>query len=77
MEMYYFPALKDIIRNFIEICLKLFGMISSRNCYKIFRLTYIVHILSSPLEDTGQKVDVSMQKPKSWKAVLPDDENKF
>ena len=86
-----FYALKDISHNFKEICLKIFGMVSSKTCDIIFS-TDISHPNSVKLIDRcrrgsgdrrkrgkGDKLiikDTNTKEPKYWKYFLSNYENK-
>ena len=78
-----FYALKDISCNFIEICLKLFGMVSSRTWYIIFSTDMYhpdsVKSMERCRGKSGDKLIIkgaSTKKPKFWKEFLSNDENK-
>ena len=55
-----FYALKDIPRNFKEICLKLFGIVSSKASDTISTLACTILILSSPWKDAGEEVQMNL-----------------
>ena len=78
-----FYAFKDIPCNFKEICLKLFGVVSSKTCDMIFS-TDMYHSDSVKYAErcrrgSGDKLimkGTSTKKLKCWKEFLSNDENK-
>ena len=68
-----FYALKDIPRNFKEICLKPFGMVSSKTCDMIFSLDMyypdFVKSMERRTRGSGDKLikGANTKEPKCWK----------
>ena len=78
-----FYVLKDIPRNFKEICLKLFGMVSSKTCDMIFSIDMYhldcVQYVEKRRKGSGDKLIIkgaSTKKSKCWKEFLSNDEDK-
>ena len=78
-----FYALKDIPRNFKEICLKLFGMVSSKTSDTNFNTSMYypdsVKSMERRRRGSAHKLIVkgaNTKKPKCWKEFLSNDENK-
>ena len=78
-----FYTLKDIPRNFKEICLKQFGMVSSKTCDMIFSTDMYypdsVKSMERRRRGSAHKLIVkgaNTKKPKCWKEFLSNDENK-
>ena len=76
-----FYALKDIPRNFKEICLKQFGMVSSKTCDMIFSTDMYypdsVKSMERRRRGSADKLIIkgaNTKKPKCWKDFLRNDE---
>ena len=79
-----FYALKDIPQNFKEICLKVFGMMSSKTCDMIFSTDMYypesVKSMERCRRGSADKLIITganTKKPKCWKEFLSNDENKY